>query len=144
MTTAIDQPAMEPAAQPSLFKALPETARRSRKKVRAKPEVLVETAAPAESATAPLPPIVAEVVEQPLAVAAAALTNPELLDLITGLPDLRLSYLLVEAAREVRRRASPPAWLDDGEAAPAEPNASLLRAARLVVAELGESESSGL
>lgn len=74
----------------------------------------------------------------------ATLTNPELAELLHGLPDLRLSYLLVEAVRELKRRVSPPAWEDgDGDAHGAEsppPNPSLLRAAQLVVAELTDAE----
>ncbi|HEY0833186.1 MAG TPA: hypothetical protein VGE72_04675, partial [Azospirillum sp.] len=75
----------------------------------------------------------------PAAFDPAALSNPEISALVRALPDLRLSHLLVEAARELKRRVEPPAW-DDGqeggeEDGPREPNPSLLRAARLVVGE---------
>jgi hypothetical protein len=77
----------------------------------------------------------------PVAAAAldpAALTNPELRALVRGLSDLRLSYLLVEAARELKQRVQPDV---DEDGVVAEPNPSLLRAARLAVAELsGEDD----
>lgn len=69
---------------------------------------------------------------------AASLTNPELADLIAALSDVRLSFLLVEATRALKRRIQPQPWDDEGE--PGEPNPSLLRAAQAIVAELTEEE----
>lgn len=90
--------------------------------------------------TVPAVPAVAAVIDP------AALSNPELADLIIALSDVSLSFLLIEAVREVRRRLSQPEWADadadaegEGEAR-AEPNPSLLRAARRAVTELTEAE----
>lgn len=72
----------------------------------------------------------------------AALSNPELRALVQAIPDLRLSYLLVEAARELKRRALPDRVDDDESgAATREPNPLLLRAARQVVGELSGDDS---
>jgi hypothetical protein len=66
----------------------------------------------------------------------AALSNPELRALVQALPDQRLAHLLIEAARELKRRAVPgDADGEDGDI-PMEPNPSLLRAARQAVGEL--------
>lgn len=78
---------------------------------------------------------------------AGGLTNPEILELIRSLSDLRLSFLVVEAVRELKRRTRPDDALveagnirpDDDKGRPA-PNPSLLRAGRLVQAELLETE----
>lgn len=91
-----------------------------------------ERAAPRQFPAAPsIPPA-----STPPATAAAydpaALTNPELRTLVQALPDLRLAYLIVEAARELRRRVAPDQEDDESF----EPNPSLLRAARLVAGEL--------
>ena len=62
--------------------------------------------------------------------------------LVLALPDQKLAHLLIEAARELKRRAAPGAWDEDGdgdgdgEEGPAEPNPLLLRAARQAVGEL--------
>lgn len=80
---------------------------------------------------APLP--VPRPVPEPFA--PEAMTNPELRALVQALPDLRLSYLVVEAARELKRRVAPDRE-DEDAGEPSEPNPSLLRAARLAVGEL--------
>ncbi|PWC85371.1 hypothetical protein TSH100_15720 [Azospirillum sp. TSH100] len=79
---------------------------------------------------APLPP--------PPAFDPAALSNPELRALVQALPDQRLAHLLIEAARELKRRAAPDPGDADGEDGdvPMEPNPALLRAARQAVGEL--------
>ena len=68
----------------------------------------------------------------------AALSNPELRALVQALPDQRLAHLLIEAARELKRRAAPDRSDADGEDGdvPMEPNPALLRAARQAVGEL--------
>lgn len=68
----------------------------------------------------------------------AALSNPELRALVQALPDQRLAHLLIEAARELKRRVAPDPGDADGEDGdiPMEPNAALLRAARQAVGEL--------
>ena len=68
----------------------------------------------------------------------AALSNPELRALVQALPDQRLAHLLIEAARELKRRAAPDRGDADGEDGdvPMEPNPALLRAARQAVGEL--------
>lgn len=134
--------------QPLLFDSLPETessARRKPRRARAAPapvavERLSEPAPPPRPV--PLPPTPpAPVAASPVAAASldpAALTNPELRALVRGLSDLRLSYLLVEAARELKQRVQPDV---DEDGVVAEPSPSLLRAARLAVGELsGEDD----
>ncbi len=71
----------------------------------------------------------------------AALSNPELRALVQALPDQKLSHLLIEAARELKRRALPDRDSDDPDAEAVEPNPVLLRAARQVVGELSGEDS---
>ncbi len=72
----------------------------------------------------------------------AALSNPELRALVQAIPDVRLGYLLIETARELKRRALPESAQDDESGEPqAEPNPLLLRAARQVVGELSGDDS---
>lgn len=78
---------------------------------------------------------------------AGGLTNPEILELIRSLSDLRLSFLVVEAVRELKRRTRPGEDasseenpFSDGNLQASPPNPSLLRAGRLVQAELLETE----
>jgi len=97
---------------------------------------------------APLPRAAAKVATLPLAPPAppppppafdpAALSNPELRALVQSLPDQRLAHLLIEAARELKRRADPGSGDADGEDGDGatEPNPALLRAARQAVGEL--------
>ncbi|MFD1626745.1 hypothetical protein [Azospirillum griseum] len=65
----------------------------------------------------------------------ATLSNAEARALIHALPDHKLSHLLLEAARELKRRALPDNDPDDPDT-DASPNPALLRAARQVAAEL--------
>lgn len=87
-------------------------------------------------ATLPLAPPVPP--PPPPAFDPAALSNPELRALVQALPDQRLAHLLIEAARELKRRAAPDRGDTDGEDGdvPTEPNPALLRAARQAVGEL--------
>jgi len=131
------------AAQPLLFDSLPETegrsARRRPRRARAAVAATVSVDVVQEPVPAPPPAIFAAPPPPPRPAPAAfdpaALSNPEISALVRALPDLRLSHLLVEAARELKRRVEPPAWDDEEDAGPREPNPSLLRAARLVVGE---------
>jgi hypothetical protein len=143
-----DETPADAAAQPLLFDSLPETEGRSRRRARRARAATAGTVAatvardvvrepvpappPAIFAAAPPPP---PPPPAPAVFDPAALSNPEISALVRALPDLRLSHLLVEAARELKRRVEPPAWDDDEEAGPRDPNPSLLRAARLVVGE---------
>ncbi|MBP2231301.1 hypothetical protein J2847_004613 [Azospirillum agricola] len=70
-----------------------------------------------------------------------ALSNPELRAVVQAIPDARLSYLLIEAARELKRRALPDRADDDESGETAEPNPMLLRAARQVVGELAGDDA---
>lgn len=142
-----------PLLQPSLFESLPETerarkpARRSRATTVAAPvavDVVREDVPPPAPTVPPLTLALVPPPPVPMAPRAdfdpAALTNAELRALVLALPDQKLAHLLVEAARELKRRAAPGAWDEDGaengEDGPAEPNPLLLRAARQAVGEL--------
>lgn len=132
------------SAQPLLFDSLPET-ERTRKPRRSRAASMAEQVAvdvvreavppppaPIPMALVPPAPEVAPVTQfDP-----AALTLPELRALVQALPDLRLSHLLIEAARELKRRVAPDSWEEDAESGPFEPNPALLRSARQVVGEL--------
>lgn len=141
--------------QPLLFDDLPATASARRKPRRARSAaepVAIDRvsepapphrpmphpqAAPAQPASmVPTSPPSVPTVAAPLD--PAALSNPELRALVRGLNDLRLSYLIVEAARELKQRVQPDV---DEDGVVGDPNPSLLRAARLTVAELsGEDD----
>ncbi|WP_431855793.1 hypothetical protein [Azospirillum sp.] len=133
--------------QPLLFDDLPETVSAVRRKPRRVRTAAEPVAVDRVSEPAPMPPsapprpMAPPPVAQPAAPAPldpAALTNPELRALVRGLNDLRLSYLLVEAARELKQRVQPEV---DEDGVVSDPNPSLLRAARLTVAELsGEDD----
>lgn len=138
------------APQPLLFDSLPETERRRRPARRARAATLAEPIAvdavrePAPPPPPPPPPMLAQrptptpvpapAALDPAALDPAALTTPELRALVQGLTDQRLAWLVVEAAREVKRRLVPDDPDESGEAA--EPNPVLLRAARQTAGEL--------
>jgi len=131
-----------PDRQPSLFEALPATTPRRR---RGRPPAALTEAPTPESA--PVPVLTAErespvfVYAAPVRVDAAALTNPELGDLVRALGEPSLAYLLVEALREARNRLNPGDRFDEGEEGGGfEPSPALLRALRTVQAELAEGE----
>jgi len=132
------------STQPLLFDSLPETEkarkpRRSRATTIAEPvavdvvrEAVPPPPAPIPMVLVPPAPEVAPVTQfDP-----AALTVPEMRALVQALPDLRLSHLLIEAARELKRRVAPDSWEEDADSGPFEPNPALLRAARQAVGEL--------
>ncbi|HYH37238.1 MAG TPA: hypothetical protein VD860_03375 [Azospirillum sp.] len=136
--------------QPLLFDDLPETVSTVRRKPRrartaAEPVAVDRVSEPAPPIPPPAPPPrpaaappVVQTQSAPAPLDPAALTNPELRALVRGLNDLRLSYLLVEAARELKQRVQPDV---DEDGVVSDPNPSLLRAARLTVAELsGEDD----
>lgn len=132
------------AAQPLLFDSLPETASRRRPARRSRAATLAEPIAVdavREPAPRPVPPAVmtAPPAPTPAAFDPAALTVPELRALVQGLTDQRLAWLVVEAAREVKRRLVPEDPLETGEAA--EPNPALLRAARQAAGELSGEDA---
>jgi len=134
-------------AQPLLFDSLPETegrsARRRPRRARTVGTVAATVARDVVQEPVPAPPPAIFAAPppppprppEPAVFDPAALSNAEISALVRALPDLRLSHLLVEAARELKRRVEPPAWDDEEDAGPREPNPSLLRAARLVVGE---------
>ena len=137
-----------PDRQHSLFDALPATEPR-RRRPRARPPAAAEGAPPtptpvpsfAESPPVPFwpaPPMAA----QPVAVRidAAALSRPDLCDLVRDLAEPSLGFLLVEAAREVKRRLVPEDPEESEADSPPEPSPQLLRAIRSVVTELAEGE----
>ncbi|MBP2313510.1 hypothetical protein [Azospirillum soli] len=132
------------SAQPLLFDSLPET-ERVRKPRRSRATTMAEQVAVdvvREAVPPPPAPIPMTLVPPAPEVAPvtqfdpAALTIPELRALVQALPDLRLSQLLIEAARELKRRVAPEGWEEDAESGPFEPNPALLRSARQVVGEL--------
>lgn len=135
------------STQPLLFDSLPETERARKPARRSRATTLAESVAvdvvretvPAGGAasgggTLPMPlapptPAGAQPFDP------AALTNPELRALVQALPDARLAHLLLEAARELKRRVAPDDW-DEADSGPFEPNPALLRAARQAAGEL--------
>ncbi|MEI6557003.1 MAG: hypothetical protein WCO00_01240 [Rhodospirillaceae bacterium] len=135
--------AAPPDRQACLFDALPATEPRRRRRGRAQPppEPEAATAGSPESAPTPLPPPPAIPARPAMPIMvridAAALSRPDLCDLVRDLGEPSLGFLLIEAAREAKRRLVP----DDPEFdEPAEPNPHLLRAIRAAVEELAESE----
>lgn len=140
------------STQPLLFDSLPETERARKPARRTRATTLAESVAvdvvreavptpggrPASGGTlqmalAPPAPAVAQPFDP------AALTNPELRALVQALPDARLAHLLLEAARELKRRVAPDDW-DEAESGPHDPNPALLRAARQAAGELSGEE----
>ena len=130
--------------QPGLFESLPTTEPRRRRVRPRSPLANPETAPEAAPAAEPVPSFAEppQAPFRPLApmaarVDVAALSRPDISDLVHELSEASLSFLLVEAAREAKRRLV----LDDPEAeTAAEPSPQLLRAIRTVVAELAEEE----
>ena len=128
---------VSPEPQPCLFGGLPSTEprrRRSRAAAATEPTGPV-TAEPVAPAPLPLPLRPPPVT---LRIDAAALTRPELCDLVRDLGEANLGVLLVEAAREARRRLMPDD-ADESGVTP-EPSPLLLRAVRSAVSELAEGE----
>lgn len=131
--------------QPSLFADLPETARRrpprrSRAPLaddgRDHPSAAPDDGSPiVQFIPAPPPPDPAE------------MSQAELRALAAALPDAKLAFLLLESARETRRRVSPSVVdldFDPAEGSSPEPNPALLRAAATAAGELsGEDDHSG-
>lgn len=147
--------------QPSLFGDLPRTERggSTAKRVRAmvrrgerKPTPPASMAGDVSMGDGPAPPpsaatvatIVVETVPAPFD--PAALSQAELRGLVSGLPDHKLTFLLTEAARELKRRIVPDGSMDvaEADATPRAPDQGLLRVARAVVGELsGEDDFGG-
>lgn len=136
------------APQPLLFDSLPETEPRRRPARRARATTVaepIEVDAVREPVPRPLPPPMLApppapvIAPAPAVLDPAALTAPELRALVQGLTDQRLAWLVVEAAREVKRRLVPDDPDDSGEAA--EPNPVLLRAARQTAGELSGEDA---
>ncbi|MEI8397202.1 MAG: hypothetical protein WCF85_20960 [Rhodospirillaceae bacterium] len=148
---------MDTDPQPGLFTDLPTTEprrRRTRRSPAAAPAVLsippefqqAEFQQPrfqqAEAAAAPvaLPPAPPVFAAGPVRVDAAALTNPELAELVRDLSDGSLAYLLIATVRDATRRLSPDEREDEAEdrdnAGGAEPHPALMRAVKTVLSEL--------
>ncbi|MGQ9370842.1 hypothetical protein [Azospirillum sp. ST 5-10] len=160
--------AMPHGGQPLLFDSLPEAepppgrrqrAGRPRRSANAAAAVAVDAvrepaprpvgplaaAPPRPAAAAPSPQTVmalppAAAAATPAVFDPASLTNPELRALVQALPDARLAHLLVEAARELKRRVVPDGW-DEAEDGPFEPDRALLRAAAQAVGELSGEDA---
>ncbi|HRQ80067.1 MAG TPA: hypothetical protein PKZ97_03025 [Azospirillaceae bacterium] len=77
----------------------------------------------------------------------AEMSQAELRALVAALPDAKLAFLLLESARETRRRVAPAVVdldFDAADGTPPEPNPALLRAAATAAGELsGEDDHSG-
>ncbi len=124
-----------PERQHSLFESLPTTEPR-RRRVRSQPQPVDPVLPPCPSEAVPesfrpVAPVI-------MRLDAAALTRPDLSDLVRDLSEPNLGFLLVEAAREVKRRLIPD---DREEYQDSAPNPQLLRAVRSVIAELAENEA---
>lgn len=142
-----DLPETEPARKPRRARAAASGATSSTMAAQVAVDVVRE-AAPLPRVAAMTAAMAANIATLPLAPPAppppppafdpAALSNPELRALVQALPDQRLAHLLIEAARELKRRAAPDRSDADGEDGdvPMEPNPALLRAARQAVGEL--------
>lgn len=140
--TAAAQPQQTPRLQPLLFAELPqslsEKALRRQKTARRRSDE-DKGDAPAVDGFAP-PPVIAAVVE-PAAFSPAALSHAELRALLEALPDSKLAFVLLEAARDIKRRVMPTQADFDGDLPP-DPNPALLRAAAAAAAELsGEDDA---
>lgn len=135
-----DLPESEPVRKPRRARASATGAAPSTMAAQVAVDMVREAAplprAAAMAATLPLAPPAPP--PPPPAFDPAALSNAELRALVQALPDQRLAHLLIEAARELKRRAVPDSGDTDGEdgEGATEPNPALLRAARQAVGEL--------
>lgn len=135
-----------PRLQPSLFADLPETAR-ARPLRRARSAAAPPCAALAEPPAPAPPPLFIPSPALPAPPDPAEMSQAELRALTAALPDAKLAFLLLESARETRRRVAPSAVdldFEAGDTPPAEPNPALLRAAATAAGELsGEDDAGG-
>ncbi|BAI72919.1 hypothetical protein AZL_022810 [Azospirillum sp. B510] len=138
-----DLPATEPARKPRRSRAAAPGSAPSTMAAQVAVDMVREAVPSSRAATAPhvatlLPLVPPAPPPPPPAFDPAALSNPELRALVQALPDQRLAHLLIEAARELKRRAAPDQGDTDGGDGdmPQEPNPTLLRAARQAVGEL--------
>lgn len=131
--------------QPSLFADLPETARR-RPPRRSRAPLTDDGREPASAALDEGRPVV-QFMPAPPPPDPAEMSQAELRALTAALPDAKLAFLLLESARETRRRVAPAAVdldFDPADGAPPEPNPALLRAAATAAGELsGEDDHGG-
>lgn len=131
--------------QPSLFADLPETARRRAPRRPRSAPALAESGESGASEAPFAPPAVQFAPPPPPD--PAEMSQAELRALAAALPDAKLAFLLMESARETRRRIAPPAAdldFDHDGAPPPEPNPALLRAAAAASGELsGEDDLGG-
>lgn len=140
--TAFAQPQQPPRLQPLLFAELPqslsEKALRRQKTAKRRSED-ENVLAPVADDLLPPPPAFPR--PEPAEFAPAALSHAELRALLEALPDSKLAFVLLEAARDIKRRLVPVETdFDDG--VPPEPNLALLRAATAAAAELsGEDDA---
>lgn len=133
--------------QPSLFADLPETARR-RQPRRSRPSTPDDDRDHAAVVHDDGRPTVQFIVAPPPPPPDPTdMSQAELRALVAALPDAKLAFLLLETARETRRRIAPPMAdldFDQADAPPSAPNPALLRAAAAASGELsGEDESGG-
>jgi hypothetical protein len=140
--TASAQPQQPPRLQPLLFAELPQSL--SEKTLRR--QKTAKRRSDNENVVVPvaddfLPPPPAFPRPEPAAFAPAALSHAELRALLEALPDSKLAFVLLEAARDIKRRVMPAEADFDGDTPP-EPNLALLRAAAAAAAELsGEDDA---
>ncbi len=102
-------------------------------------EVVEPAVAP--PAASPAPPALPSPrpAELPQTVDVAALTNPELEDLVLAMSDPQLATLAVAAVRTLKRRLAAPAG-DEDEGIAHDPHPALVRAARAIVASMAEDD----
>jgi hypothetical protein len=141
--TASAQPQQPPRLQPLLFAELPQslsekTLRRQKTAKRRNDDENV-VAPVADDFLPPPHPVFPK--PEPAEFAPAALSHAELRALLEALPDSKLAFVLLEAARDIKRRVMPAEADFDGDTPP-EPNPALLRAAAAAAAELsGEDDA---
>jgi hypothetical protein len=140
--TASAQPQQPPRLQPLLFAELPQSLSEKtlrRQKTAKRRNDSENVVVPVADDFIPPPPAFPR--SEPAEFAPAALSHAELRALLEALPDSKLAFVLLEAARDIKRRAMPAEADFDGDTPP-EPNLALLRAAAAAAAELsGEDDA---
>ena len=140
--TAFAQPPQPPRMQPLLFSELPESIDGKRRRRAGRRRVEEGDAAAAALVANEIAKQFVAPPPSPAEFEPAALSHAELRALLEALPDSKLAFLLLEAARDVKRRVVAPGDIDMESDAPPDPNPALLRAAAAAAAELsGEDDA---